>query len=568
MQEIGAISALQPESIAARHRLSARWLFLVCAVVLLMLLALVPPLVSINRYQRRIATSMGMSLGRPVHFDHVALNLLPLPSFTINNFVVEEDPAFGSEPTIRANTVNARLRVSSLWRRRVEITRISFAEPSINLVHDQNGRWNLSGVLSRASRIEAAPTGQARAGAAPRFPYIEATGARINLKEGAEKTPFSLNEADLALWLPSPQEFRLRLQAHPIRTDTSVSDTGSVQIEATVGRAEEVSRVPLTIQGAWRGAPMGQASRLFTAKDMGLRGDLSLTASITGTLARSEFQTRLRINGLRRSDFVPEHELTIDTECTGTVSRVFHALDDFRCGWVVPDSDGARVAVAGSVPDIRQLDATDLEIGTSRLPASVLLNWMRVMSARIPGTLTATGLLSGSFAREKTAGGAGWNGEVAIPELRLSGAMAKTDELTLAQVMARANGEGSSLQPARWQQLMPDHVLIGPTLVPLGGRDPVVLDGSVSLQGYSLHLTGTALPSRLADLGEAIPQIGDGLAAVLPAGRAPVRVDLTARRTWDGDQVWTDNLAHQGPRPPARPGAPARKTVSRERPRG
>src|SRR3981189_492989 len=91
------------------------------ALVLLVVAALVfgPPLVNISRFQRRIATAIGNSLGRPAHLDRAPLPLLPLPGFTIENLVVGEDPAFGSEPIIRANEVHATLRLSSLWRRQV-----------------------------------------------------------------------------------------------------------------------------------------------------------------------------------------------------------------------------------------------------------------------------------------------------------------------------------------------------------------------------------------------------------------------------------------------------------------
>ena len=58
-----------------------------------------PPLLNVGRYQRRIVTSMSESLGRPVHLDKVTLHLLPMPGFTLDNFVVSEDPAFGNEPT-------------------------------------------------------------------------------------------------------------------------------------------------------------------------------------------------------------------------------------------------------------------------------------------------------------------------------------------------------------------------------------------------------------------------------------------------------------------------------------
>ena len=231
MQDIDTTQA-QGEGTRPRRRwLSGRFLFLYAVVLALLMVALLPPLINVNRFQRRIATSIGGSLGRPVHLDRVELSLLPLPGFTLENFVVSEDPAFGSEPIIRANSVRATLRLTSLWRKRVEFSKISFTEPSVNLVHLPNGKWNLESILAQASRIEAAPTAQAKAGATPRFPYIEATGARLNLKQGLEKTPLSLTEAEFALWLPNPQEWRLRLEGRPSRTDSDVTDTGLVRVE-------------------------------------------------------------------------------------------------------------------------------------------------------------------------------------------------------------------------------------------------------------------------------------------------------------------------------------------------
>src|ERR1700744_1326544 len=91
-------------------------------VLVLLLLSLTPPVLNVSRYERRIVTSMSESLGRPVHLDNVTLHLLPMPGFTLQNLVVSEDPAFGNEPTIRANEVVARLRVSSLWQRCVEFS--------------------------------------------------------------------------------------------------------------------------------------------------------------------------------------------------------------------------------------------------------------------------------------------------------------------------------------------------------------------------------------------------------------------------------------------------------------
>ena len=539
------------------RRISAHWIFLGLAVVTLLLLGLVPPLVSVNRYQRRISTSISTSLGRPVHFDHVTLNLLPVPSFTITNFVVEEDPAFGAEPTIRANAVTATLRVASLWRRRIEFSRISFAEPtSINLVHDRRGKWNLEGVLLQAAQIETAPTAQRIPGPAPRFPYIEATGTRLNLKQGSEKTPFSLVEAEVALWRPDPSGWRIRLKGRPVRTDTSsVSDTGSLQMEATLGRAGSLDSVPLAMEGSWRGAPLGEASRLLLGRDIGLRGEASLTASVRGDLSRNAVETRVQLSGLRRSDFVPEQPLSVDLRCTGTATRVFHAVTDLRCSWPVPDADGATLALAGSLPDVSALDSADLQIGTSRLPAGILLNWLRIASARIPPTLSAVGLLSGSASHDPGAGPA-WTGEATMPELRLSGSKLGATPLLLTDLFLH------SLNPAdhrpRNGPLTGAPLVLSTVALPLGSKDPALLDLSVDAKGYTLHLTGMVLLGRLTALAGAVPQFGDGLLPLLPTNRVPgpLRVDLSARRDWGGEQIWTDNLAHSAvpsQRPTARP---------------
>lgn len=549
MEETQATVQWQRSSAGRRH-ISTRWVFLAASAFTLLLLGVLPPLISVKGLQHRISTSIGRSLGRPVHFDHVSLNLLPLPSFTITNFVVEEDPAFGAEPIIRAHAVTATLRFSSLWRRQVEFSRISFAEPSLNLVHDRSGRWNFEGILLHAAQVETAPTGQPGAGSAPRFPYIEATGARLNLKQGIEKTPFSLSETDFALWLPNPREWKMRLSGRPVRTDTSVSDTGTLQIEATLGRADSLDAIPLDVEATWRNSPLGQASRLFLARDLGLRGDVTVDLAIRGNLDQNSLATHLRINGLRRSDFVPEQTLSVDLQCTGTATRIFHSFSDVHCTWPVPDSEGATLALAASIPHATDGSSAQMELGIPRLPAAVLLNWLRVATSRIPPSLSATGVLSGSISHAAD-GQPRWLVQATMPELQIAGGSLDAAPLVLDDVLLHSPGN-----PGRGRAAPISNVpafLLSPVALPLGGREPAILEGSIDRNGYTLHLTGMVLPIRLSALGTALPQFGDGLATVLATTRtsAPIRVDLSAYRHWDGGQVWVDNLSHPGP-PPSR----------------
>ncbi len=551
-----AVDADSPPSLSTRTL--RRLLYLAFATLAVLLLVLLPPLISVNRYQKRIANSISDSLGRPVHLDKVSLNLLPLPGFTLENLVVEEDPAFGSEPVIRSNSVRATLRITSLWRRRVEFSTISFTDPSVNLVHLANGKWNLESILLHAAHISAAPTAQKNAGSAPRFPYIEATGARLNFKLDHEKSPFSLTEADFALWLPDPQQWHLRIKARPTRTDTNASDTGTLQLEGTLGRAASFDQVPINLRGEWRNVPLGQASLVVFGRDAGLRGDMILSANAQGTVSNSAIQTRLQLTGARRADFVPAQPLDIDLQCLGTATGDFHSFQDIHCSWPpAGSSDPPTLAISGAIPDIRNPNSAAIEIGTPGLPAATLLDWLHVASSRVPADIAATGTLTGTLSyRPDPASPTPWQGEMLLTNASLinpgaGGTSLVTGNVTLQSVTPPPPDPHHKKQPPAKQapDPSPSGFQLAPITLALGGKDPAILDGHFDTTGYTLHLTGMASIARLHALAAALPQFGDGLAEVLPANRAagPFRIDLTATRIWGEPQTWTDNTAHPTP---------------------
>ena len=538
---------------APRRRSRFRRFVMVYYVLLaIVLLALIPPYINVNRFQRRIAMSISQSLGRPVHLDHVTLNLLPLPGFTLENLVVSEDPAFGSEPAIRANSVEARLRVRSLWSRRVEFSTISFTEPSVNLVRLANGKWNLESILLQASHIEAAPTAQKRAGATPRFPYIEATGARVNLKLGEEKIPLSLTDAAFALWLPNPQEWRVRIKAVPTRTDTNASDTGEVRIEGTLARARSLNEVPINLQAEWRNAPLGEASRVMLGHDASLRGEMNVTARVRGTVGNNRVQTRVQLNAVRRAEFVPEQPLSIDLGCLATATAVFRAFSDIRCSWPpVSSSSTPTLLLTGTIPDVRRLGGASLKIDTEGIPARTILDWLHVASARVPADVSAEGLLTGrvAFDPDSVSGGR-WDGSIHVSGASLKSPLIGLLPITVGDVLVQP-GSHAAQQGARGRKravaILPGQAfLLAPTSLALGGKDPATIDGRFDVKGYTLHLTGMVVLSRLVALGDAIPQLGDGMKDALPTNRAagPVRVDLTATRPWGGPQEWQDGTAY------------------------
>ena len=100
----------------------------------------------------------------------MTLRLLPQPGFDLENFVVHEDPEFGAEPVLQSSDVVATVRVSSLLRGRLEIARLSLTEPSLNLVRNSEGRWNLEKLVERAASTPVAPDCQGQERSTPRLP--------------------------------------------------------------------------------------------------------------------------------------------------------------------------------------------------------------------------------------------------------------------------------------------------------------------------------------------------------------------------------------------------------------
>lgn len=166
--------------------------------VLLLVLFLIRP--SVGHLRTRIARSISTSLGRRVEISSASFRFLPQPGFDLDNFVVYDDPAFSLEPMLRSDEVTASLRIASLLRGHLEISTLSLIEPSLNLVRNNNGHWNLEYLLERAAKASAAPTGKPASETRPEFPYVEASGGRINFKFGMEKKQFALTDADFALF--------------------------------------------------------------------------------------------------------------------------------------------------------------------------------------------------------------------------------------------------------------------------------------------------------------------------------------------------------------------------------
>jgi uncharacterized protein involved in outer membrane biogenesis len=229
-------------------------------------------------------------------------DFLPQPGFDLKNLVIHEDPAFGAEPMLRAPEVTALVRLTSLVRGRLDISRLELTEPSLNLVRREDGRWNWEALLERTARTPLAPTAKSKRESRPGFPYIQASSGRINFKAGAEKKPYALLNADFSLWQESENEWGVRLKAEPLRTDMNLTDTGLLRMNGTWQRAGSLRETPLQFSVEWERAQLGQLSKLVSGNDKGWRGDLRVDATLSGTPAAMQVAADASVQDFHRYD--------------------------------------------------------------------------------------------------------------------------------------------------------------------------------------------------------------------------------------------------------------------------
>ena len=382
------------EAQSRQRRRSKLWMPALALTIVVAIIVL-PPLFSINRYKSRIASAMSSSLARPVYLSGVELRLLPRPGFVITDLTVQEDPDYGAEPVLHANEVKAAIRLSSLWRGRLEISRISVDEASLNLVRTAAGRWNMDSLFRTAAQAQ--PDGSK-----PRkqpLPYMEATNSRINIKQGIEKLPYSLLNADLSFWEENPGDWRVRLKGQPARTDVNLElgDTGIVQLEANLRRAPELKLMPIHVEMEWRQAQLGQLSRLLVGSDPGWRGDLTAEMKLDGTAESANVATRLRASGVHRAEFAPAEPIDFDANCGFLYHYSARTIEKLACN--SPLGNG-RLLIEGNLPSDGQ---PKLSVQLDKIPAQAILDALRTVRNEVGTGLEATGTLSGRLDYDATA---------------------------------------------------------------------------------------------------------------------------------------------------------------------
>jgi len=481
----------------------------------------------VSRLRHRIAGSIGTALGRRVEIDNVRVRALPQPGFDLEGLVIYDDPAFSPEPMVRAQDVTATIRLRSLLRGRLEIARLSATEPSINLVRNHEGRWNLAQLLERSARIPIAPTGKAPSERRPAFPYLEAVHARINFKIEQEKKAYSLIDADVGLWQESENSWGARMRAEPVRTDFNLTDTGLVSLNATWQRAPNLHSTPVQISLEWQKGQLGQISKLLTGRDRGWRGGVDISANLSGTPEALRVESQAAVTEFHRYDIAATESVRLAVGCAGRYSINSGTLADLQCE--SPLTSGS-LKVGGTLGPIRNGLNYDLTVATDKVPLASFLRVLRQAKKQLPQDLIVAGLVRAEIHAVRDADGpVDIDGEGVGTNVRLIANGGK-NELVLGDVpLTFVTAPVVNDSPDDKAEAPQPQMRIGTLALATGGTAPATAGGWISPSGYRFMLTGDFALKNLFQLADGI-----GLGGSRPAVDGLARGAIDVSGAWQG----------------------------------
>jgi len=504
-------------------------------IVVIALALLVPPFINVNRYRGRMAESLSRAVGRPVTIGAVEMRLIPQPGFDMDAVEIGDDPAISNEPILRAEHVTAYLRLSSLWRGRLEIAKLNLQYPSLNLVRGDDGHWNLESLLWRASRTPVAPTSQSRAEARVRFPYIEVEQGRVNFKYGLEKQAFSFTDADFALFSPAENEWRMRLEAKPVRTDTNISDTGTLKADISFQRAEMLRDTAVHGKIAWERGQLGMITKLIYGRDRGWRGMLDMQSEVSGSPAELHFSSTASVRDFRRYDIYAGEALGMNATCSGVASISFNSVPGFNC--TMPAGSGS-VTVSGSMAPRAQ--TYDVSLAVENVTANSVANLVRHVKKDIPLDLTASGTVNAAASFQRTTGensSRAWMGKGSTTEVTLRSSLLK-EPIALkplsfalktpgeAPTARKAHGKNAKNQVA---ELPGQFLTVAPFAVGLGAKTPATMEARLGTTSFEIRLTGPGELEHLISFGRTL-----GVSVPKVTLRGELAMELAMTGTWQG----------------------------------
>ncbi|MEO7142996.1 MAG: AsmA family protein [Bryobacteraceae bacterium] len=442
---------------------------LLLGVGLILMAGVVAPYLHADSFRRRIEVALDRALGRKIKIGDVRFNLFTGPGFTLSDVTIPEDPGIGIEPMAYVTSLEARIRLLSLLRGRLEFSnlRLVGGQTTVNLTKSAAGPWNFQILLNR----------MAQASAGSMLPAIEVRSGRLNFKFGDTKSVFYIDGADLDVEPLDGGRIYVRFSGEPARTDRTGQSFGELSGSGTLRRvrgAESQLDMELDLERS----PLTEVVKLFEDRGIGLHGNIVCTSHISGPVSNLQVTGQLLIADIHRWDLMPAAGGGWQLNYRGTLRPI---TQQFELGTVgtaagVRPPVGLRFRIADYLTRPRWAASVELH----QLPAATLLEVARHLGVAMPEQLSLAGNVDGVVGYGQPGGFQG--------------------QVTLQDAVLQAPG-AAPIRSSRAELLIAgDAIELAPGTIEMNGGQSVDAEGHFTLSTRDVELKFTTKGLKVADL--------------------------------------------------------------------
>ncbi|HEY6384983.1 MAG TPA: AsmA family protein [Candidatus Acidoferrum sp.] len=387
-------------------------------------------LVRTHRMRTYLTAQLERAFGRPVEVGRFSVQLLPAPRLDAEQVSIGEDPAFGNEYFLRAENLSAGLRWNGLLRGHFEFGTLSLSRPSLILVRNNQGRWNLERWLPPAkatARVYGPPSAIAPVN---RLLKIDFDEGRVNFKITDDKLPFALTSVSGSVDQVAPGRWQLRLEAQPWRSGVVLQSAGTVRVQGDIaGTSARLQPAQITVQ--WEEVSLADFFRLLRGRDYGMRGVFSLDGALksgtSDTVSSAEtapgqwiFSAEARAAQIHRWDLIERSDnprLRLGVKGHWNVAAGTVRAEEVTIEGPRSNLRGGANYVSGPAPGF------EVHLDSSGIQAADLLAWYRAFHPGVDDGISAEQFFTGAMTLR------GWPLEIGEAAFSSSGGVVKVPGL-------------------------------------------------------------------------------------------------------------------------------------------
>ncbi len=369
------------------------------AVVLLVLIAGgIAPFVNAARYSNRIREALEASLQRKVDFGEAHFAFFSGFGFSLGAVTIHENPRYGIEPFAYVPKLEARLRIDQLLLGRIQFSSLRLVDPSLNLVKQNDGSWNIIELVRRLSAAPAVSPGL--------FPALAISGGRIDFKFGVRKKTLYIDDADVSIYPERFGKLYVQFAGSPARTDRAGTGFGHLHGSANLylgRRSPSENQVEANI--ILDPSNVSEIATLLRGYDVGVHGTASGEARIEGPATALRVSGELRVQDVHRWDLLPAAGEQLRIAYHGGIDLLGRQLSLEAVPW--NQNETTPVVLQMRVEDFLGRPNWSVLARLRKAPSENLLPLCKRMGVPLPEGVTVSGAVDGAIEYSNRSGFSG-----------------------------------------------------------------------------------------------------------------------------------------------------------------